>query len=212
MRENFYVVVIIPGESIRPADPVVFDRIRIGFHRNPTFFIKNRSDRTEFLSNSLQSDSDPDFVGIRGNPMKSGSDLVEFQSCSVEFRQNSGRNPTEENPTKTLSDPIEIFSIRRDPIPLSHMGCLHSSIYLNFFLSFFSFFMFNIFFLSGFIFLLYFSYLCVNNYLYKHIYICARPLGIGLFSHNELIIVKGYDGLFKVNVKRGYRNWNRSNI
>jgi hypothetical protein len=68
------------------------------------------------------------------------------------------------------------------------------------------------FFLSGFTFLLYFSYLCVNNYLYKHIYICARPLGIGLFSHNELIIVKGYDGLFKVNVKRGYRNWNRSNI
>jgi hypothetical protein len=105
---------IYPGESIRPADPVVFDRIRIGFHWNPTFFIKNRSDPTEFLSDSLQSDFDPDFVGIRRNPMKFGSDLVGFQSCSIEFRQNPGRNPT-----KTLSDPIEIFSIRRDPIPPS---------------------------------------------------------------------------------------------
>jgi len=105
-----------PGESIRPADPVVFDRIRIGFHRNPTFFIKNRSDPTEFLSDSYRSDSDPYFVGIWRNRMKSGSDLVEFQSCSVEFRRNPDRNPT-----KTLSDPIEIISIRRDPItPQSH--------------------------------------------------------------------------------------------
>jgi hypothetical protein len=95
---------LYPGESIRPADPVVFDRIRIGFHRNPTFFIKKRSDPTEFLS-----DSDPDFVGIRRNPMKSGSDLVGFQSYSVEFRRNPGRNPS------------EIISIRRDPItPQSH--------------------------------------------------------------------------------------------
>ena len=110
-----------PGESIRPVDPVVFDRIRIGFHRNPTFFIKNQSDPTEFLSDSFLSDSDPDFVGIRRNPMKSGSDLVGFRSCSVEFRRNPGRNPTKRNPTKTLSDPIEIISIRRDPIPpLSH--------------------------------------------------------------------------------------------
>ncbi len=53
-----------PGESIRPADPVVFNRTRIGFHRNPTFFIKNRSDPTEFLSDSFRSDSDADFVGI----------------------------------------------------------------------------------------------------------------------------------------------------
>ncbi len=37
-KKLFY---FFPGESIRPADPVVFDRIRIGFHRNPTFFIKN---------------------------------------------------------------------------------------------------------------------------------------------------------------------------
>jgi hypothetical protein len=89
---------LFSGESIRPADPIVFDRIRIGFHRNPTFFIKTRSDPTEFLSGSYRSD------------------LVEFQSCSVEFRRNPDRNPT-----KTLSDPIEIISIRRDPItPQSH--------------------------------------------------------------------------------------------
>ncbi len=68
---------IDPGESIRPADPVVFDRIRIGFHRNQTFFIKNRSD-----------------------------------------------------PTKTLSDPIEIISIRRDPItPQSHGEQFHDKDY-----------------------------------------------------------------------------------
>ncbi len=54
--------------------------------------------------------------------MKSGSDLVGFQSCSVEFRQNPDRNLTERNPTKTLSDPIEIISIRRDPIPPQSHG------------------------------------------------------------------------------------------
>ncbi len=108
-----------PGESIRPADPIVFDRIRIAFHRNPTL---NRSDPAEFLSDSFQSDSDADFVGIQRNPMKSGSDLVGFQSCSVKFRQNPGWNPTERNPTKTLSDPIEIISIRRDPIPPQSHG------------------------------------------------------------------------------------------
>jgi hypothetical protein len=97
----------------------------IGFHRNPTFFIKNRSDPTEFFSDSFQSDSDANFVGIRRNPMKSGSDLVGFQSCSVEFRQKPGRNPTERNPTKTLSDPIEIISIRRDPIPPQSHGLMN---------------------------------------------------------------------------------------
>jgi hypothetical protein len=97
-------------------------RFRSDPHRIPTFFIKNRSDPTEFLSDSLQSHSDPDFVGIRRKPMKSGSDLVRFQSCSVEFRQNPGRNPTEGNPTKTLSDPIEIFSIRWDSIPPQSHG------------------------------------------------------------------------------------------
>jgi hypothetical protein len=76
----------IPGESIRPADPVVFDRIP--FSRIPT---------------RISSELDQIRVG--------------FQSCSVEFRQNPGRYPT-----KTLSDPIEIFSIRRDPIPPQSHG------------------------------------------------------------------------------------------
>jgi hypothetical protein len=53
-----------------------FDRIRVGFHRKPTSFIKNRSDPTDFLSEPI------------------------------------GRNPT-----KTLSDPIEIIQIRQHPIP-----------------------------------------------------------------------------------------------
>jgi hypothetical protein len=63
-----------------------------------------------------------DFVGIRRNPMKSGSDLVGFQSCSVKFRQNSRRNPTEGNPTKLCRIRSKFF--RSDGIrsPFSHMG------------------------------------------------------------------------------------------
>ena len=63
-----------PGHSIRPVDPIGNDRIRVGFHRNPTSSIKNRSDPTGLLSDSLRSDSDPDLVGIERNPMKYGSD------------------------------------------------------------------------------------------------------------------------------------------
>jgi hypothetical protein len=37
-------LVNFPGQVIRPVDPIVFDRIRVGFHRNLTSFIKNRSD------------------------------------------------------------------------------------------------------------------------------------------------------------------------
>ncbi len=29
-----------PVQVIRPVDPIVFDRIRVGFHQNPTSFIK----------------------------------------------------------------------------------------------------------------------------------------------------------------------------
>ena len=111
-----------PGDSIRPVDPIVFDRIRVGFHRNPTSFIKNRSDPTGFLSDSFRSESGLDFVGIRRNPMKTRPDPTGFSSCSVEFRRNPGRNPIEGNPTKTLSDPIEIFQIRQDPIPHESPG------------------------------------------------------------------------------------------
>jgi hypothetical protein len=133
--QNCFLYQNIPGESIWPVDAVVFDRTRIRFHRNPTFFIKNRSDPRDFLSDSFQSDSDPDFLGVRRNPIKSGSDLVGFQSRSAEFRENPRWNPTERNPTKTLSDPIEIISVRRDPIPLSHRGISSIIEDLNLFLS-----------------------------------------------------------------------------
>ena len=36
--------VTIPGDSMRPVDPIVSDRIRVGFYQNPTFSIKSRSD------------------------------------------------------------------------------------------------------------------------------------------------------------------------
>jgi hypothetical protein len=49
-------MVNFPGDSIRPVDPVVFDRIRVGFHRNPTSFIKTLSDPIGFLSDSHRSD------------------------------------------------------------------------------------------------------------------------------------------------------------
>jgi hypothetical protein len=67
-----------PGDPIRSVDPIVFNRIRVGFHRKPTSFIKNRSDPTWFLSDSYWSESGPNFIGIWRNPMKSGSNLVEF--------------------------------------------------------------------------------------------------------------------------------------
>ncbi len=54
------------------VDPIVFDRIRVGFHRNPTSFIKNRSDPTRFLSDSFRSESGPDFIGIQRSAIKSG--------------------------------------------------------------------------------------------------------------------------------------------
>ncbi len=42
--KNYKYLNVYPGEVIRPVDPIVFDRIRVGFHRNPTSFIENRSD------------------------------------------------------------------------------------------------------------------------------------------------------------------------
>ena len=59
-----------PGDSIRPVNPIVSDRIRVGLCRNPTSSIKNRSDPMGLLSDSIQSESDTDFVGIRRNPIK----------------------------------------------------------------------------------------------------------------------------------------------
>jgi len=88
---------------------------------NPT----GRSSRLRSVLTEFLSDSDPNFVRIRRNPMKFGSDLVGFQACSVQFRQSPGRNPTGKNPTKTLSDPIEIISIRRNPITPQPHGFLY---------------------------------------------------------------------------------------
>jgi hypothetical protein len=45
-----------PGDPIRSVDPIVFNRIRVGFHRKPTSFIKNRSNPARILS---------EFDGIR---------------------------------------------------------------------------------------------------------------------------------------------------
>jgi hypothetical protein len=53
-----------PGDPIRSVDLTVFNRIRVGFHRKPASFIKNRSDPTWFLSDSYRSESGPDFIGI----------------------------------------------------------------------------------------------------------------------------------------------------
>ena len=39
-----------PGDSIRPVNPIVSDRIRVGLCRNPTSSIKNRSDPMGLLS------------------------------------------------------------------------------------------------------------------------------------------------------------------
>jgi hypothetical protein len=63
-----------PEDPIRSVDPIVFNRIRVGFHRKSTSFIKNRSDPTWFLSDSYRSESGPDFIGIWRNPMRSGPD------------------------------------------------------------------------------------------------------------------------------------------
>ena len=64
------------------------------------------SNPTELLSDSLQSESDSDFVGNRRNPTKFMSDLVRLLWDSDEFRLHPSRIPTEENPTTTLSNPI----------------------------------------------------------------------------------------------------------
>ena len=112
----------IPGDSIRPVNPILSDRIRVGFHRNPTSSLKNRSDPMGLLSDSFQSESDTDFVGIRRNPTKFMSDLVRFLWDSDEFRQNPCRIPTEKNPTTTPSDPTPIIWIRQDPTPHGSPG------------------------------------------------------------------------------------------
>jgi hypothetical protein len=63
----------IPGESIRPADPVVFDRIRIGFRRNST-----EPDEIRVGSGRIS-------IVFRRIPTKSGSE-------SDEYRIGSDRN------------------------------------------------------------------------------------------------------------------------
>jgi hypothetical protein len=50
-------ILVHQRDPIRPVDPIVFDRIRVGFHPKPASFIKNRSDPTGFLSDSCRSES-----------------------------------------------------------------------------------------------------------------------------------------------------------
>ena len=86
--DKFFGVQHVPGDSIRPVYPIVFDRIRVGFQRNPTSSIKIRSDPMGSLSilfsrnpawissefNGIRSSltrSDPNLVGFRRLPMKS---------------------------------------------------------------------------------------------------------------------------------------------
>jgi hypothetical protein len=89
------------GESIRPADSVVFDRISSEsdiFHKKPI-----GSDRV-FVG--FQS------VGFRRNSTEPDEIRVGSGRISIVFRRI---------PTKTLSDSMEIISMRRDPItPRSH--------------------------------------------------------------------------------------------
>jgi len=78
------------GESIRPADPVVFDRIRIGFHRNPTFFIK-KTDRIRQTFCRVPFSRIPtrissEFDGTRWNPGRIWSDFNHVPSNSDKIR------------------------------------------------------------------------------------------------------------------------------
>ncbi len=65
--------------------------------------------RSGFHRNSTEHDE------IRPDPTRISSD-------SVEFRWNSDRIPIERNPTKTVSDPIEIFRSDRIRSPLYDLG------------------------------------------------------------------------------------------
>ncbi len=102
-----------PGQVIRPVDPIVFDRIRVGFHRNPTSFIKNRSDPTRFLSDSFRSESGPDFIGIQRNPMKSYQIRPGFHRVPSNSGPDSDRKESDKN--RVGSD--RNIQIRQDPIP-----------------------------------------------------------------------------------------------
>jgi hypothetical protein len=46
---NSFSMQRFPEDPIRSVDPIVFNRIRVGFHRKPTSFIKNRSDPTQII-------------------------------------------------------------------------------------------------------------------------------------------------------------------
>jgi hypothetical protein len=74
-----------PGDPIRSVDPIVFNRIRVGFHRKPTSFIKNRSHPTWFLSDSYRSD----LVGFHRVP--SNSDEIRAGFRPIGIRQKSCR-------------------------------------------------------------------------------------------------------------------------
>jgi hypothetical protein len=57
---------------------------------------------------------------IPGDPIR--PDPTQISSYSGKFRRNPGRIPTDRNPTKNLSDPMEIIQIRP---PTNLLGCSH---------------------------------------------------------------------------------------
>ncbi len=75
-------IILYPGDSIRPVDPIGNDRIRVEF---PTSFIKNRSDPIGLLSDSFQSDSDEIGSESDNNPIGSNRYYMRpIGSCQAE--------------------------------------------------------------------------------------------------------------------------------
>ncbi len=117
----------IPGQVIRPVDPIVFDWIRVGFHRNPTSFIKNRSDPTWFLSDSFRSESGPEFNGTRWNPTRSDPDFIGFRRIPMKSVPDSDRKESDKN--RVGSD--RNIQIRQDPIPPLWPGIAQIDIFIS---------------------------------------------------------------------------------
>ena len=111
-----YTFMYHPGDSIRPMDTIVFDRICVGFHRNPTSFIKYRSDSTRFVSDSHRSESGPDFIGIRRNSYKIRDGSGRMSTRSVQIPMKSGPDSDRWESDKNLVGFDWIIQIRQDPI------------------------------------------------------------------------------------------------
>jgi hypothetical protein len=75
--------ILNPEDPIRSVDPIVFNRIRVGFRRKPTSFIKKRSDPTWFLSGSYRSESGSDLVGFHRVPSNSDEIRAGFRPIGI---------------------------------------------------------------------------------------------------------------------------------